>query len=288
MKRLMLIMAMVIATAVYMEASAQHIVKKRVGTYTENGAVVMSDATTTFMVKVVVEYDEFKSGPYARYAQKLLGTRASFVDRAEYRVVSADVALVDNDDHGFTVDFDKYQSYSTSEPKIQVDRVSASEKSVETAALEAAETIFKLRKARMEMITGEQGEGVFGGGLESALKEIERLESAYLELFYGRRVVNYATYSYILPVDAENTSMTVARFGADGGIVAADDLVGDIIFLNIRPTAMEYPASEEKGTVAIRYANNAEITLCLGNEVLCRRVMPVYELGETVMIVKPR
>lgn len=288
MRRLILIMAMFIASAVYMDAYAQHIVKKRVGTYVENGAVVMSDATTTFMVKLVVEYDEFEAGPYARYAQKLLGTRASFVNRAEYRVVAADVALVEGDDHGFTHDFDKYQSYTTSERKISVDRISASEKSVETAAREAAETIFKLRKARMEMITGEQGEGVFGGGLESALREIERLESDYLELFYGRRVVNYETRSYILPVDAANPSMTVARFSVDDGIVAIDDLAGEIIFLNIRPSEMEYPANEEKATIAIRYANNAEVSVSLGGRVLCSRVMPVYEFGETVMIVKPR
>jgi hypothetical protein len=195
---------------------------------------------------------------------------------------------VDNDDHGFTVDFDKYQSYNTSEPKIQVDRVSASEKSVETAALEAAETIFKLRKARMEMITGEQGEGVFGGGLESALKEIERLESAYLELFYGRRALSYETRTYILPVSENNTSMTVSRFSVDDGLVAIDDLAGEIIFLNINPSDMEYPASDEKGVIPFRYANNAEVSVCLGSRVLCSRVMPIYEFGETVMIVKPR
>ncbi len=288
MRRLILIMAMFIASALYMDAHAQHIVKKRVGTYMENGVVVMSDATTTFMVKLVVEYDEFEAGPYARYAQKLLGTRASFVNRAEHRVVAADIALVDSYDHGFIHDFDKYQDYTTSDRKISVDRVSASEKSVETAAREAAETIFKLRKARMEMITGEQGEGVFGGGLESALREIERLESDYLELFYGRRVVSYETRSYILPVDAANPSMTVARFSVDDGIVAIDDLAGEIIFLNIRPSEMEYPANQEKATIAIRYANNAEVSVSLGGRVLCSRVMPVYEFGETVMIVKPR
>ena len=287
MKRLILVMAAVIASALYMEASAQHIVKKRIGTYMENGAVVMSDATTTFAVKLVVEYDEFEAGPYARYAQKLLGTRASFVDRAEYRVVAADIALVESNEYGFTHNFEKYHGYSASEPKISVDRMSTSEKGVETAAHEAAETIFKLRKARMEMITGEQGEGVFGGGLESALREIERLESDYLELFYGRRVVNYETYTYIVPVNGESSSMTIARYSTDDGIVAIDDLAGDVIFLNIKPSQMEYPANEEKATVAIRYANNAEVSLCLGNRVLCSRVMPVYEFGETVMIVKP-
>ena len=288
MKRLILVMAAVIASALYMDAHAQHIVKKRIGTYLENGAVVMSDATTTFAVKLVVEYDEFEAGPYARYAQKLLGTRASFVDRAEYRVVAADIALVESNEYDFTHNFEKYHGYSASEPKISVDRMSTSEKGVETAAHEAAETIFKLRKARMEMITGEQGEGVFGGGLESALREIERLESDYLELFYGRRVVSYQSYTYILPVDAENTSLTVARFSADDGIVSLDNLAGDIIFLNIRPTDMEYPASDEKGVIAIRYANNAEVSLCHGDSVLCKRVMPVYEFGHTVMIVKPR
>ena len=288
MRRLMFVMAVVIATALYMETSAQHVVKRRVGTYNENGAVVLSDATTTFKVKLVVEYDEFEAGPYARYAQKFLGARASFVDRAEYRVVAADIALVESDEHGFTADFERYHGYSASESKISADRMSTSEKSVESAAREAAETIFKMRKARMEMITGEQGEGVFGGGLESALREIERLESEYLELFYGRRVVKYETYTYILPVSAENRSMTLARFSADSGVVAVDDLAGDVIFLNIVPSQMEYPASEEKGSVAIRYANNAEVSLCLGNRVLCSRVMPVYEFGETVMIVKPR
>lgn len=288
MKRLMLIMAIVLASTVYMDASAQHIAKKRIGTYKENGEMVMSDATTTFMVKLVVEYDEFQAGPYARYAQKLLGTRASFVDRAEYRVVAADIALIEDNTYGFTEDFDKYHGYSVSEPKISVDRVSASQVSVESAAHEAAETIFKLRKARMEMITGEQGEGIFGGGLESALREIERLESEYLELFYGRRVVKYETCTYILPVNAENKSLTVARFSVDDGIVAADDLSGDVIFLNITPSEMEYPESDIKGNISIRYANNAQVSLCLGNRMLCSKVMPVYEFGQTVMIVKPR
>jgi hypothetical protein len=288
MKRLMLVIAVVLASAVYTNASAQHITKKRVGTYKENGVVVMSDATTTFMAKFVVEYDEFKAGPYARYAQTLLGSRAFVVDSSKHSIVAADVALLEGDEYGFTENLDKYQNYSISEPTILADRMSTLEKNLETAAREAAETIFKLRKARMELITGEQGEGFFGGGLEGALKEITRLENEYLELFYGRRVVRYETYSYILPVDAENSTMTIARFSANDGIVAIDDLAGEVIFLNIKPSQMEYPANEEKGSVAIRYANNAEVSLCLGSNVLCSRVMPVYEFGETVMITKPR
>ena len=288
MRKLLFVAAMLIASAIYSDASAQHLEKMRIGRYKEGDKVVIAEANTTLKVKVVIEYDEFEAGPYARYAQKLLGTRASFVNRAEYRVVGADVALMDDNDHGFTQNFDRFEGHSISDQKIQIDRMSTSEMSVESAARQAAETIFKLRKARMEMITGEQGEGVFGGGLESALREIERLESAYLELFYGRRALSYETRTYVLPVSSDNTSMTISRFSVDDGLVALDDLSGDIIFLNINPLDMEYPASDEKGVIAIRYANNAEVSVCLGNRVLVSRVMPIYEFGETVMIVKPR
>ncbi len=288
MRKLLFVAAMLIASAIYSDASAQHLEKMRIGRYKEGDKVVIAEANTTLKVKVVIEYDEFEAGPYARYAQKLLGTRASFVNRAEYRVVGADVALMDDNDHGFTQNFDRFEGHSISDQKIQIDRMTTSEMSVESAARQAAETIFKLRKARMEMITGEQGEGVFGGGLESALREIERLESAYLELFYGRRALSYETRTYVLPVSSDNTSMTISRFSVDDGLVAVDDLSGDIIFLNINPSDMEYPASDEKGVIAIRYANNAEVSVCLGNRVLVSRVMPIYEFGETVMIVKPR
>lgn len=288
MRKLLFVLAMVVASAIYMDASAQHIEKMRVGRYKEGDRVVISEARTTLAVKLVVEYDEFEAGPYARYAQKLLGTRASFVNRAEYRVVAAEVALLERDDHGFSANIDSYEQQATNEQKIQVDRLSTTEKSVESAAREAAETIFKLRKARLEMITGEQGEGVFGGGLESALREIERLESAYLELFYGRRTLSCESRTYILPVSENNPSMAVARFSVDDGLVAMDDLSGEIIFLHITPSDMEYPASEEKATMALRYANNAEVSLCLGSSVLTSRVLPIYEFGKTVMIQKPR
>lgn len=287
-RALFLLATMILASAIYTDVSAQHLEKMRVGKYKEGDKVVIAEATTTLKVKLVVEYDEFEAGPYARYAQKLLGNRASFVNRAEYRVVAADVALVDDNKHGFTQNLERYESHQLHKQDIQIDRMSTTEKSIESAAREAAETIFKLRKARMDMITGEQGDGVFGGGLESALREIETLENAYLELFYGRRTLSYETRTFVLPVSEEHTSMAISRFSVDDGLVAMDDLAGEIIFLNIEPSEMEYPAGDEKGTIAIRYANNAEVFVSLGSRVLVKLVLPIYEFGETVMIVKPR
>ena len=50
----------------------------------------------------------------------------------------------------------------TSLVKVQVDRRSTVEQSPESAALDAANMIFMIRKNRMELISGNAGENVFG------------------------------------------------------------------------------------------------------------------------------
>lgn len=57
----------------------------------------------------------------------------------------------------------------TSFVKVQVDRRSTVEQNPESAALDAANMIYMLRKKRMELVTGDAGEHVFGEGLKAAL-----------------------------------------------------------------------------------------------------------------------
>jgi hypothetical protein len=40
--------------------------------------------------------------------------------------------------------------------------------------------------------------------------------------------------------------------------------------------------------VAYRYANNADVAVALGGEILARRILPLYEFGATVMFLQPR
>ena len=65
--------------------------------------------------------------------------------------------------------------------RLQADKNDMAVLALEDAAREAANTIFSLRRHRIELITGEAGENVFGEGLKAALAEIERLEQSYLE-----------------------------------------------------------------------------------------------------------
>lgn len=290
MRRVFRIVVALVAVALGVNASAQQVTKMRIGTYKQNGDVVIAEASSTLAVDVVVEHELFTPGIYARYAQKMLGTRASLVERDEYRVVDASVALMeDNSYMRCGAEMPRVgDTQVVEEQMLQIDRISSGERSTEAAAREASEQILSLRRTRLDLITGEFGEGVFGAGLQSALEEISRLEREYLELFYGKRSITTLAERFILPVNSEQPSTVIARFSAESGIVAKDDLSGDIILVKITPSEMSYPQSELKGTVAYRYANNAEVIVALGGEVLARNILPLYEFGETVMFLQPR
>jgi hypothetical protein len=288
MRRFFQIFFVVMALSMAFDASAQQVVKKRIGVYQQNGNVEIAEATTTLVIDLVVEREQFVAGPYARYAQKYLGNRASLVDKDEYRLVSAEVAVLRDEAY-----FAEEATIAVAEPQqttqsmLSVDRMSASEKSAESLAKDAADKIFMLRRSRFELVTGDFGDGVYGAGLESALREMDKMERELLAMFYGTTSVTQSTERIIYPVNASQTTSVIARLSATSGIVEKNDLSGEIIMVVITPSQMEYPASAEKGKVAYRYANNAEVVVALGQQVVARRILPLYEFGQTVMFLQP-
>ena len=294
MKRYFAIFALLILSMVGAELSAQQLVKKRIGMYKENGAVVLAEAQTSLVVDLVVEEEHFVSGPYARYAQKLLGTRASLIDYTAYDIVEANVAIAEDGEFMATErptdGVEEVQSLRGGKrhfANVLPDRLRRGEKKNDEAAEDAADEIFALRRARVDLITGEMGEGVFGAGLESALNEIDRMEQSYMELFYGKRTLRRITERLVVTVADSVHNYVVARFNTEEGIVAKDDLSGEVVVVNITPSEMNYPEGEKRGKIVYRYANNAMVTVALSGDMLCRRVLPIFEFGTTVYYKKP-
>lgn len=285
MKRLSLILALV--TLTISSLSAQQVVKKRIGTYTESGNLVVAEANTVLAVDITLSYEEFVAGPYARYAQKYMGTRASQVDYAEYSIVGAEVAVAADDYYMTDANSNAAAEslpFELSFGDVLPDKMSTNVVATEDAAKSAAEKIFELRRVRLELVCGDLGDGVYGAGLESALREIDAIEKSYLELFYGKRESRTFTRRIYVSIDPERKSQVVARFNADQGLLSSDNLSGDIVMVTIQPSEMEYPASNPKGKATYRYANNATIVITLGQQVLNNRVLPVYEYGATVTL----
>ena len=288
MKKIFTILLAAVFVSLACDASAQQVVKQRIGTYKESGNVVVSEATTTLVVDLTVECEEFEAGVYARYAQKYFGKRASLVSRMSYALVGGDVAVLDAPSYYAAPANIVTESVVTAGDKVMVDRLAADELTQEEAAKRAAERIFELRAARQDILLGEYGDGVYGAGLEAALREIERLEGEYLKLFYGIRTVTTTTHRYTMPVSADMPNNVIARFNSEEGLLAKDNVAGDIVMVSVTPSEMSYPASNPKGTVAYRYANNANVLVSFAQEVLARRVLPIFEFGETVYFVMPK
>ena len=288
MKKIFTILLAAVFVSLACDASAQQVVKQRIGTYKESGNVVVSEATTTLVVDLTVECEEFEAGVYARYAQKYFGKRASLVSRMSYALVGGDVAVLDAPSYYAAPANIVTESVVTAGDKVMVDRLAADELTQEEAAKRAAERIFELRAARQDILLGEYGDGVYGAGLEAALREIERLEGEYLKLFYGTRTVTTTSHRYIMPVSADMPNNVIARFNSEEGLLAKDNVAGDIVMVSVTPSEMSYPASNPKGTVAYRYANNANVVVSFAQEVLARRVLPIFEFGETVYFVMPK
>ncbi len=288
MKKIFTILLAAVFVSLALDASAQQVVKQRIGTYKESGNVVVSEATTTLVVDLTVECEEFEAGVYARYAQKYFGKRASLVSRMSYTIVGGDVAVLDAPSYYAAPANIVTESVVTAGDKVMVDRLAADELTQEEAAKRAAERIFELRAARQDILLGEYGDGVYGAGLEAALREIERLEGEYLKLFYGIRTVTTTTHRYTMPVSADMPNNVIARFNSEEGLLAKDNVAGDIVMVSVTPSEMSYPASNPKGTVAYRYANNANVVVSFAQEVLARRVLPIFEFGETVYFVMPK
>ena len=254
-----------------------------------SGGIVVSQPRTVLAVDVTAERDVTLSGPYARYAQKFLGVRAPLTDKISWAVTGASVALLDPkaclDAPAPAQPSRTVMSHATSEDEFS--RLQADKNDMAVLALEDA-----ARRHRIELITGEAGENVFGEGLKAALAEIERLEQSYLELFLGKRVVTTETRRYVVYPQSDKKQYIVCRFSAAAGLLPESDLSGDMVLLQIEPsgntaTAVEASA-KESNTVACRVADPSVCTVIAGGREYARAVLPLFEFGRTINVALPR
>lgn len=295
---------------------------------------------TVVKVRIEAEKECVKVGPYARFAQKLLGVMAPLSDKSVFSIKQAtitscqeadpaEVYALENPDKGPAglyvstpeglmapplegavpalelaparpvkpgpkgdkVDVVSYLTCDTAFLQVPVDKQSTLNKSLETLASEAAEMIFSLRRHRIDLVTGEAGENVFGGGLKAALDEIDRLEQEYLSLFLGKQYRQRVVEEFsVIPQAGENT-VVVCRFSENGGLLPASDLSGRPITLELNPEGktanspwVGQKGKDTKGSVYYRIADMVNCRLTDGNREIAVERMPIYQFGVIVQI----
>ena len=274
-----------------MTAAAQNQDMARLGTYMDNGEFVVGTAETVLAADITVRCEKIVCGPYARYAQKFLGLRAPLTDKTVYTVADAAIALMPGERYvtagelpASTCRVESYEAQGADFARLQTDRLDMTETDLQTAARNAAAAIFSLRKHRLDLISGEAGENVFGAGLPVALERLDRLEQEYLELFLGRRVVTTETRRFKL-------QQIVCRFSPDAGLLPANDLTGDIVLLQYEPQGMavdEAGVRPTSSTIPYRIAALTRCSLIAAGQEQAAQVLPVFQFGRTIALQVPR
>lgn len=169
-----------------------------------------------------------------------------------------------------------------------IDRASAVEKSPEQMAADAASMIFKLRKRRVELVCGEQGENVFGAGLSAALKKIARLEKEYVSLFLGKRYVQRTEHLFNVVPEAGKNRLVAFRFSPTKGVAGVSDLSASPINMEFSPiSALAAPTTKRSAARAVQYRvpQIEAVTITDGTTVLASDNIPVFQRG--VMVEAP-
>ena len=272
-------------------ASSQNIA--RAGVYrAADGETVVSVPKSTVEVELRIAERSFTPGVYARYAQKYLGVRAPLTSHVETSILSASVALADSAPVRVCVPQPDDDAAAETSP-LPSNRMNGRAVSPEEQASATADMIFSLRKHRMDLITGESGENVFGAGLSSALDEIARLEKEYLEMFYGSTVVDERTVRFLVVPSRGERNYILCRYRDGAGVLPLSDLSGEAVMLHIEPSAEpnaeELPIADAKDKNKVEYvvANVAKCTLLCGTRELAEISLPIYQYGERVSLAAP-
>ncbi len=264
------------------------------------GGLTVAQPRTILAVDVTVEHDVTLSGPYARYAQKYLGSARSAhrQDRVErYRGADRPARrrhLPQCRGSGSGLDpravahrlRKRVRALAAGQDRHDDARAGGRRAHRRRANLLAAPPPHRAGH-------GRSGENVFGEGLKAALEEIDRLEQSYLELFLGKRIVSTETRRYVVCPQADKKQYIVCRFSPAAGLLPDTDLSGDIVLLQIEPSGAAKSdlegRSEGDAGRGVPRGRSLDLHRRLGKAASnARAVLPVFEFGRTINVALPR
>lgn len=200
--------------------------------------------------------------------------------------------------------------YGESRQGTAYDRVAVQQevmvaKTLEKKAAETAAMIFTLRKKRLQIVTGDTDASYTGEAMGAALAEISRLENEYMTLFTGySRTSSQKKIFDVIPQKDKNMYIAF-RISDTEGLVAADNISGKPLVLELIPEPVVFPSAEgdkksraeekmmEKYAVfaTCRIPAVCKVRLLDGADVIFTARQPVSQMGEDCTLplaVKPR
>lgn len=159
--------------------------------------------------------------------------------------------------------------------------------SVAKMAEMTAKQIYRLRETRLNILAGDvEHAPADGKAMETVLQELDKQEQALTELFVGKRTVKHLRQQTVFTPEKALTNHVLFRFSQHAGVVAADDLSGEPVYMNLttQHRVIEPIQNDEKKPAALSafYYNqpgSAGVSLIYQGRELLNRQVTVAQFG---------
>ena len=152
----------------------------------------------------------------------------------------------------------------------------------------AAKQIYRIRESRLNILTGEADNlPPDGEAMKLVIQQLEEQEQALTNLFTGIQVRDTSDYEITIDPYDDLEREILFRFSPQLGIVAADDLGGTPVYLDLKATdrapALEPKEAEkkEKSLKGIIYniPGKASVTISMNKKTLLKGEVQVTQFG---------
>lgn len=172
--------------------------------------------------------------------------------------------------------------------RIPILRSQREAKTLEQKAEEAANFIIKTRKRRFKLLAGQYELFPEGDALAISVKELDKLEKEYLELFLGKRIKSTYRRSYLFIPEASKSTQShvLARFSPQIGLFDAEDASGEELLIELIPAGKvsqinnSTVESLKENNLYYRIPDIAEVRVRIKNDILYEGRQSIYQLGE--------
>ena len=182
--------------------------------------------------------------------------------------------------------------------KVPVVKTQSVYKSFEDKAEEASSFIFMIREKRFELITGMADYYPDGEALNAALKELDRLENEYMDLFIGKKITSTYTANFEFTPSEKDLHQPyfIFRFNEEKGVLPANDLTGRPIIVELETLKQVEPISnliyknenpEEpryRDKIYYRIPDLVKVKVYDGSSLIALRKVAIEQYGQVVQI----
>jgi hypothetical protein len=322
MKNLIIAISLLISLPLF----AQTKVVKRNALKSNNFGITYSLPKTTLIINAEVKKSTCKAGPYYKYAEKYLGIKDVVTeDKVFYELgkISLFNKGVPDAEQTYVVEFKAgtvapyayltedgllcsiNAEYTPAETELEISKKKKTQDvhvadasvyseellmagSVAKQAEVAAKQIYRIRESRLNILTGEADNlPPDGEAMKLVIQQLEEQEKALTNLFTGIIVEEVADYEVtIVPYDDLDKEV-IFRFSPLLGIVDADDLGGNPVYLSLRATERapeldpKEAAKKEKNMKGIIYnlPGKAVVEITMNKKTLYKGEVQITQFG---------